>query len=403
MSLYSNFGHKRKQIGPFFLFLYLFVVCPKKSSPNFQNPEVFFYQFLSPLDFALYPKKIKYFKGYGSINTSLLCSFVPFNINANSSPRDVVFTITTNQQCNLVLFLRTLRTTQSNCSIVLFMDRKCIKTMDRDTLQFISEMDAQIILIPDKEYKGMDSKSFVFYAIKEFLLENQNLVDRGIYLDMFDCLFQADPFDDLFSGSKIQIVDEGYKLGDNDQNIWWMKLFDPYFNLSARDINTINLNAGVFGARADQLIRFCAVTLTMLRMHDEFDQGAVNVLYFFGGYRKHAIFMTEKVKESRIRHIMFNCVDGPFGNVSAHLNQRITGSILHMYYMTNRAFICTLLQSCPKITDQMSNYLNPKLSIPEEELSNCNEFVPQPDTDYARVMHCKPRSYYSDIHLEYYA
>ena len=92
-----------------------------------------FYMFTSPLDFSVQTKKIEYFHGIQRYSENLLCNFVVSTKGCNSTPRDIVISSAVSKTTNIVLFQRTLRTTGTNATLILFLDQEAIDNMDPDT------------------------------------------------------------------------------------------------------------------------------------------------------------------------------------------------------------------------------------------------------------------------------
>ena len=138
---------------------------------------------------------------------------------ANSTPRDVVITFAVKSVCNLVLFQRTLRSSGCNATLVILLDHRAYESLDEDTRKFTEDCHTQIILTPNapmRKRHPIAGKCFMFHLCFEFLRENELLIDRVIFDDLFDTIFQEDPFSTKFPTNKLHMVHENWLNKDND-------------------------------------------------------------------------------------------------------------------------------------------------------------------------------------------
>ena len=228
----------------FFMFI-LFIFVGYKTNEQLlllSQMESAFYMFTSPLDFSVQTKKIEYFHGIQRYSENLLCNFVVSTKGCNSTPRDIVISSAVSKTTNIVLFQRTLRTTGTNATLILFLDQEAIDNMDPDTKRFTEQMNTQIFLIPKPPSSGMKIKNFIAYLVKEFLRENEFNINRVIVMDLFDSLFQEDPFNIQMPNDKLQLVHENIYNKDNSGTKDFIKstIEDFTFDNRTGAIETIN-------------------------------------------------------------------------------------------------------------------------------------------------------------------
>ena len=160
-------------------------------------------------------------------------------------------------------------------------------------------------------------------------------------------------------------------------------------------LNTPTFNSGIIGGNSEQMIDFCSQTLTLAKMTKkvEHDQAILNIQFFLGNYFRRGIFFTENLKQSRVRHVWFNCLEAPFSNVSGLMNRSLPASVIHCYYQSNDAFICSILHACPRPYPTMGNYLT-KYTKPVEDYK-CNTIL-QGKFRYVNSG-CKSSSYIQEV------
>ena len=295
----------------------------------------------------------------------------------NSTPRDVVISGASSKFTNGVLFQRTLRTTRSNASLVLFMDQVALDSMDKDSLQFTKQMNTQIIKIPSPPGKGVRTKNYFAYVFKEFLRENENEIDRVVFLDLFDSLFQEDPFNTKLPTDKLHLVDENVK----NKNNLGTQLFANHtikgfkFDNITGEMKTIN--SGYVGGPVLLVIAYFTEQLTLLTLSSGDDQGSINILYVTGDFERKGIKIAEDDYNGKIRHLSFYRPEEPFPRVSGHCNKSIIASAIHLYYYSDKWFFISVLQACPRITKNMNNYLTKftkNIELYEEEIANLTAY-----------------------------
>ena len=319
-----------------------------------------FFMFNSPLEFSLSTKRFEYFNGIQPGSEKLFCNYTSSMEGCNSTPRDVIITSAVKKTTNLVLFQRTLRTTRSNATLLLFMDQEAIDSIDQDSLDFTKKMNSYIYKIPKPPGEGMKTKNFVAYLIKEFLRDNIFNINRVIVIDLFDTLFQEDPFNTRFPSNKLHLVDENQVNIANRGNKVFMKKTILDFKLDENTGSMLTINGGYCGGPVNLVIGYFTQLLTLLTFLYGDDQGATNILYVTGVFQAKGIPIMEDDYNGKVRHLFFYRPQEPFPNVTGHMNTSIKSAVLHVYYKGSYKFILSVLRMCPRITHNMKHYLTKK-------------------------------------------
>ena len=313
-----------------------------------------------------------------------ICSFAPNNTDSNSSPKDVIISCAAHRTFNFVLFQRTLRTTHSNATIVLFLDRKAYESLDLDSLAFSKNCQTQIIITPDVPpscpLKG--SKNFMFYHICQFIRINEERINRVIFLDLFDSLFQADPFTKSFHKNEIYICREHLKNKINLDIPTWIRQFDPNFTLSDQQKEQKPLNSGFFGAYSRDMLTFFNEFLKYSSFDTRHDQALINMLDFYQVYQRIGLQIKPIDFNERVTHFSYKYITRPFPFLPGNYNDKITATIIHLYYNGNDNLRKSILYVCPRITKQMENYLDRKATNIQKLEYELESFKPTFDLKY---------------------
>ena len=233
-------------------------------------------------------------------------------------------------------------------------------------------MNTQIFLIPKPPSSGMKIKNFIAYLVKEFLRENEFNINRVIVMDLFDSLFQEDPFNIQMPNDKLQLVHENIYNKDNSGTKDFIKSTIEDFTFDNRTGAIETINAGYCGGQVHMVIGYYSQLLTLLTFDSGDDKGATNILYVAGDFERKGVHICEDDYNGKVRHLYFYKPEEPFPYVSGHLNKSIKASVLHMYYRGDHKFILSVLRVCPRISSNMKDYLTKfteNIDVYERELS----------------------------------
>ena len=103
------------------------------------------------------------------------------------------------------------------------------------------------------------------------------------------------------------------------------------------------------------------------------DQGSVTILLITGEFERKGIPIAKEDKYGKVRHVYFKRPKEPFPHVVGYLNKNTIAAVVHLYYRGDHNFILSILRVCPRITQNMENYLTKNtenITVYENELEN---------------------------------
>lgn len=299
-----------------------------------------------------------------SFNNCKLCSFqVNQNIASNSKKRDVILTIGINNITNILLFARTLRTSGSRCRLILFTNDQVFQRYEKKFFDSIYECGVEIINI-GKTSSNFYAKSIRFIIFRDFLTQNRDLFDRVILCDLFDTVFQHDPFLTEL-GNSLYFNDEGMLISESYVNsAWirkgfqsWKKNFDPDLKFDGtlrRNIRKKSvICSGVQVGPIDLMIKFCdamsrSVNNKTFQPYFEHDQAFLNMLIHSGFLQNKINYTIVNPNNNLFTSIAFfiskiNSGKFVFGNIS-----RDGGipAIVHQFDRSEK-LCCLVSKVCP--------------------------------------------------------
>lgn len=151
-----------------------------------------------------------------------ICTFHPNNGRStpNSSGRDAILTIGCNKLTNLLLFVKTVRTTGCKCRFIVFADDTAMKRYSSDFYEACSNCGVEFINFHGLKIR-VDIACLRFRIYADFLIINRVLFDRIYICDLFDTIVQHDPFTTDF-GQMVYFSDEGFKIAEDSINQYWI-------------------------------------------------------------------------------------------------------------------------------------------------------------------------------------
>lgn len=292
------------------------------------------------------------------------CKFHVRNTKPNSTPRDILLTYSVNGIANINLFLRTLRHTGSKCTCVIFVDSKALRNINSKMMKDIKNCGGHIIeLIWPPIINKKETFTVSYIIMIDFILRNIDQIDRVIKADLFDTVFQGDPFNELLPRDSIHVTEEGLNLYCKDCD-----MIGP-INQGELSIIGYHVNsevfyyvcAGYFGGDATIVKNFLSLALSHYYFgRDWMDQAIFNMLIDSGKLRDNNInYITNN---SVIRHLSGQNIvpDGKelIGNVTIPYSSRYA-SVIHHYYKSSK-LISSLLKYCPRDDENLHNYVDLK-------------------------------------------
>ena len=294
-----------------------------------------------------------------------LCNFTVRNKEyANSTPRDLLLVSAVGTIRNIVPLMRTLRTTGSKCSVVLITDDESY--IDPISLEIVQECGLQIIRCGNMNLPGIDIKqykwsaySYVYYYLQSFLRQNIDSFDRVMICDLFDTVFQGDPFNTQVTDEYINAVDEGATLSQSEENIKCLQGAGP-IELTEEILNYHYACSGYFAGSAKNMLKlldsFCDLVDFATNTPD---QGIFNYIFLHPnvyGLKRSPFRETEFVHHFVNSKIILKKGKRTLGNVPTRRDVNHYASVLHHYYMS-KTFVTSLLKTCPRQSKTQIKYV----------------------------------------------
>ena len=297
----------------------------------------------------------------------LTCYYSPNNVFPNSSPYDVIIVFAYGKLQNIELFIRTLRTTKSKASCVFIMERKAFH-INSQRKYFIQKCGIQILTFdfPNDIY-NIENKSYLFHLAELFLRSNQANIKRVAIMDLFDTVFQGDPFNGLLPTDSIHIVDEGTLYGDKSYisktNKKWIFAHDLNFRFTKEQLKIKLWCAGYIEGPSFHMINLLHLyNQVIVNNKTAVDQGGFNYINLTGMIQRAKIPVAPLSFNERVRHSSLFKIRQTFPNVTTMYNSSLIATVLHHYYNSNDKFKISLLNACPRPNSNYTSYL-----------SHCNE------------------------------
>jgi hypothetical protein len=151
---------------------------------------------------------------------------------ADGTPSDVILChVYGNSHPNLITFLRSLRSTGSRCTVVMFHVEGYWQSLSAE--EFAAVNSCGIVWANLGAYMSHHPLQWTdarFIVGKLFLARFQWLFDRVIMVDAFDTWFQADPFRKEFPRDVAKITVENDTISNDGLNIAWVRCVDREFS-----------------------------------------------------------------------------------------------------------------------------------------------------------------------------
>ena len=289
------------------------------------------------------------------------CNFTVRNREfSDSTKRDLIILGALNKIENLSPFMRSLRTTGSRCSVVLLTDDSAY--IDEVTLKSAVDCGLQIIrcgkdLAPDFPY---GAHNFIYYLIQEFLHQNEGKFDRVMTVDLYDVVFQGDPFNIQVRRDFINAIDEGARFIDSKTNRdWWPKYKPP---LKKSELKNYYVCSGYFAGSQEMMTKFIDLFVKVTDLETgTADQGTFNYIILRelekANLTKNPLRNEELVYNTLGFRLFFERFKyKKMGNIRSVRSHRFFASIVHRYY-TSTIMSKSILKACPRLSKTQINYL----------------------------------------------
>ena len=280
---------------------------------------------------------------------------------SSSTPNDLILVYSVGGTKNLILFIRTLRHVHCKATVVFLIDSDGYKTISKETLEVLHDCGMNIIDIGEFKHDYILFKwSFGYICMYDFLYLNQQYINRVLVCDLFDIVFQGDPFIKNRYLNTLKFVSENALFTPKNDNTYWVILnlgtFPPEWN------NTKIVNSGQVLGTVYEMTQFLDVYLSMFDPMDfntinTTDQGYFNIILKTGKLKQRRISYEIEETEMFSRVIVVQPLDYTeyqFGNVKKYKSNEYA-PVVHQYY-ANYPLSYSLLDVCPRKTKKWTNY-----------------------------------------------
>ena len=267
-----------------------------------------------------------------------LCNFVPPRRNGNSTPRDLILTFALGKLQNALAFVSSCRTTGCQARIVFLVDDVAHTKYSQEFYQELYNCGCEIINVGHFDIKDRQDIFFIRYLYYEKYLSNRTDIDRILATDLYDVLFQSDPFTNEVTGKKVFFFSEREKMADNWYNQYYittcydnLETIEPSKNkdklkslLFEGDIINAGISLGGYGPML-KFIKFMTKigNRTTLQSYAD-DQGCLNL--FLRGHFFDDIFEYEI---DPFNGTLIECFGSRFIKKSFELAKHPLGSLPH--------------------------------------------------------------------------
>lgn len=223
------------------------------------------------------------------------CSFKPNpHFKRTSTRRDAIFTFANKRLFNLIPFIQTLRTTGCICRFLLFIDNTTFFQYSQKFFTPVYDCGIEIINIGNismlSEHQAWYKRHVIFNL---YLKHHKFEFDRIIFCDLFDTVFQHDPFSDSFLQNILYVSSEGYKNKRCSCKVWIKPGID-FLNKSQEQYNQVLkgdvINGGIQAGSPNVLLELTSLMIQSgnPKTLDVYvpDQGFLNIIIFIGPLNK---------------------------------------------------------------------------------------------------------------------
>ena len=275
------------------------------------------------------------------------CHLCTFNVTNSYTPqsteRDIIFAEAFRNPIvrNIFELTHVLRTVKSRALFLIFSDENVYSGL-RNSSYFNELLSCHCFIINTGPLRPYVVKSYFLHCctfryilIDGFLNHYSSYFDRACHVDLYDTIFQADPFNQYYDPNLILLTSQHTTFFNSYVDRKWLdrwRIITHIYEHDQRFLPLPILNGGFFLGSVSHfqkmlkvfLKHFYSVTL-MVSTKDDFDQGLFSLLYYSGIFEQNEIhlkpFYPLTIYSSEPRYIS----DSPFGSIT-HPNVFISDS-----------------------------------------------------------------------------
>ena len=282
------------------------------------------------------------------------CSFKPFNRNSSSTPRDLILSVGLKSLDGSPPFIKSLRATNTNATIVILADTNTLESSDQKMLRILEKCGAVLLDVGAYSFESDDDvKDKRFGILYKFLRAWGSFFNRVLVVDLIDTVFQGDPFTSEYNWSKLNIGHENVQIRkENTTNNLIRSI--PNLNYSHYMKKHV-LNSGVIWGNPESVTSLLEHLIQHLYANNKdnnnqtiSDQGFFNVVVHSGELKRDGIEYSihgPNTAFSTIALNLNNITASDLGKIKH--SKRKNPTILIHQYDRSMPLIETVIRHCP--------------------------------------------------------
>ena len=279
------------------------------------------------------------------------CHFTVRNEAQDSSPRDLLIAAAVKNIANEQFFARSIRTVQSKCHVVIICDEEAMSKLPKERYEAAVKCGVQFCVVPIKNWHGgyWGQATVAYYYVLAFLLRNRGKFNRIIFQDLYDSIFQGDPFtSDLLSAYNEIHVTHEFHLPSSP---FMRKQYNKYkITVPEEFRNEYYKNSSHFAGYAEIFLKFMLLFVSVNYFKKGWnDQVTANYLNYYGLLQEYGLNYSDPGKANRFINMInaHGAEKASLGNYHAILsnNQKYAVCIHHTWFKI-RVFL-DIAKFCP--------------------------------------------------------
>ena len=299
----------------------------------------------------------------GDTEKCRLCKYNTRNVESNSTPRDLIISVCFSRPQSLVVFAETLRTTGAKCRCVILTNEVAMKKISEKTKLILKNCDIQLISIGNTpDYKENDMHTLGFSYVHEFLQINKDEINRVAVIDLFDTVFQGDPFTNYICNDVLSVADEGSTFGQSwngDLVRKWSEAYGFELTFVQRE-EELYLSSSYMSGSVNNV----CTALKMIYFYSPFrkgliNSGGLNYIVYTNKLKDHGVSINMPREIEYVRNIAFGRLrneKSTIGDVNTVRDSDYFAKIIHSYHF-NDQLKKSILRACPREYPDLENYL----------------------------------------------
>ena len=322
---------------------------------------------------SLFDYEIIYKLSKTNISNCQPCKFSPDSNGASSSDDIAIAVLFGNQIFNVVTWVRTLRSTGCKCKILFFHEPNYKKLFNQYELKALDECGVTWHQIQKSFYGSkyvFDPRTTKYLVIQNFLEAYGNYFKRVMISDVFDTVFQRDPFINVLPRKKISVSIERVQFGNHDTNMMWVQSIDKFFNKEWWNRKWV-INSGFLLGPSELMLDLFH---TMNQPHYFFanntlDQGILNLIYYKNIWSKLWIDFKGQHFISAA-YSLFDIKGDDKGFMHEYRFQKYTPAVLHQYDR-----ICPIGENLNKVCPPLGVWHRYSIGRPGYHMQPCGSYT----------------------------